>query len=132
LAEVDSFTFSSKTDASDVPLLTSIIYETLRLHSSPFSIRRSIVKEPFILNGETEILPKENVIVVPRAVHLDQGVWGEDYAVWNPKRFYDAPASLTNNASKMREVRAFGGGSSMVRRPLALNSSALFTSLIIA
>jgi hypothetical protein len=119
LDEVDAIAFSGQIGAAETPLLTSIIYETLRLHISAFSARRSIAPETFVLGG-TVIHPKEDVLIIQRAVNLDEAVWGENVRVWDPMRFYDAPGSETNKASHIHEVRAFGGGSS---KPALINTA---------
>jgi cholesterol 7alpha-monooxygenase len=119
LEEVDSIDLSAAIDASDAPLLTSIIYETLRLQTSAYSARRSISETTFMLDG-TYIKPQEDLVVVSRAIHFNEGVWGEHATVWDPQRFYDAPGSGTTKAARIHEVRAFGGGSSKVSSILYL------------
>jgi len=122
LQEVDSVDVASELPAdAHLPLLTSIIYETLRLHTSSFSARKATSpNEAFIFEDVAEIHPGEICVALTRIGHLDSQVWGEDAAVWDGKRFFDEDG--TNVKSKrIHEVRAFGGGVSMCEgRSLAI------------
>lgn len=120
LAEVDSVDVQNGASPADapLPLLTSCIYETLRLHSSPFSIRKTTsTKGSFVFEGVAEIRPGEICVCVPRVGHIDPEVWGENARLWDPKRFFDdGEADKVGSVKSKRifEVRAFGGGVSIV------------------
>lgn len=122
LAELDSHLSSSSTtsplslaslsSSQSLPLLTSTLYETLRLSSSSFSIR--IVQDPagflFPSPGTAgHLIPRgARVVCATRVAHLTQEARGEE---WDGERF----VGEEERRRAAREVRAFGGGISVVR-----------------
>jgi hypothetical protein len=129
MAEIDAVDLSSTAPAqADTPLLTSVIFETLRLRSSSYSIRLAspmneiavhVADEDAGVEG-TFVRPGEKIVCAVRAGHLDTSVWGENARVWDGRRFCDDPNAVTNGdlctskSRRMPEVRAFGGGVSIV------------------
>ena len=121
--EIDAIPAGVPAHQADLPLLQSVFYETLRLQTSTFSIRKC--SQQVVLAGKAVISPGESVICVTRAGHLDTEVWGEDARLWDGRRFYDRPDSSDtlrkgSKASKIPFVRAFGGGVSIVRHNTTL------------
>lgn len=129
MSEIDRVDLSTSLPAqADMPLLTSVIFETLRLKSSSFSIRSNPPTNESVAHLRTDdndeqgvfIQPGENMTCITRVGHLDPDVWGETARLWDGKRFYDDPnADLgsdmqTLKARRIPEVRAFGGGVSIV------------------
>lgn len=125
---------SSATDASSIsdqeamPLMNSIIYETLRLHSSSSSVRIPNFGADGALNvrldGDDEevyVDKGEGILLIARAVQMNEEIFGKTVKCWDPLRFYDGPIGSEEHEKgekrKMtRYVRAFGGGTSLVRR----------------
>lgn len=133
LAEIDARGEEAPLDianlSTDLPLLSSCLTETLRLATSSFSIR--VVQADFFLplgatDGEDKkaeaveaagcVIPAGSKIVcATRVSHLDEESWGSDAAAWDGKRFFDRPGEGTERSKRVREVRGFGGGISIVR-----------------
>lgn len=127
MSEIDSIDLHTTLPSqADMPLLTSVIFETLRLKSSSFSIRRAPPTNESVTHLRVDeddhngifIQPGEKLTCITRVGHLDPNVWGETARQWDGRRFYDDPAtSDTDKPKKSRripEVRAFGGGVSIV------------------
>ncbi|SCV72527.1 BQ2448_4064 [Microbotryum intermedium] len=137
LQEIESFSLSGRSPtqadlapSTALPILSSAIYETLRLGSSTSSLRD--VEKTFLLCADRDDeLTKEKegifhpnrggqwipqgsrVAAVMRAVHLDEDVW-KDAKLWDGERFIDREGEEPGTRSKRtREVRAFGGGVSI-------------------
>lgn len=130
MSEIDGVDLSTSLPAqADMPLLTSVIFETLRLKSSSFSIRSAPPTNESVAHLRTDdneaegvfIQPGEKLTCITRVGHLDTNVWGETARQWDGSRFYDDPdVRLQGDLQPMKarripEVRAFGGGVSIVR-----------------
>ncbi|KAK4052113.1 hypothetical protein OIV83_002407 [Microbotryomycetes sp. JL201] len=128
---VDSFddplSFATLSSSSSLPLLTSTIWETLRLNASSFSLR--LVGEngyDVATKDKTMTIPPSSAIVcATRVSQLSESIWGKDAKLWKGDRFLtkdkneDGKPVLDNQL--VRSVRAFGGGVSMCEgRHLAL------------
>lgn len=129
MAEIDGVDLSSSLPSqADMPLLTSVIFETLRLKSSSFSIRSAPPTNDSVTHLRTNeddtegvfIQPGEKLTCITRVGHLDPDVWGETARQWDGRRFYDDPDTdlqgdlQTSKSRRIPEVRAFGGGVSIV------------------
>lgn len=136
MAEIDNVDCSVMPPAeADLPLLTSVIYETLRLQTSVYTKRQAWSKneEPVHMKSAKHgaaaghfdpglwVHPGEQVLLATRLGHLDPNIWGETAGVWDGRRFYDGPFAEqtelgTSKARRIPEIKAFGGGQSMVSR----------------
>lgn len=115
------FNYSTISPSTTLPLLHSTLFETLRLCSSSFSVR--IVEEEMMVlecgeNGRRryEIPKGGKVVAATRVGHLSQEGWGEDVKRWDGERFLDREGEeeVGERSRKVKEVRAFGGGISVV------------------
>lgn len=129
MAEIDGVDLASTLPSqADMPLLTSVIFETLRLKSSSFSIRLAPPSNTSVAHLKTDeddqngvfIQPGEKLTCITRVGHLDPEVWGKTSRQWDGRRFYDDPQAedqvdmQTKKSRRIPEVRAFGGGVSIV------------------
>ncbi|KAK9894002.1 cytochrome P450 [Cystobasidium minutum MCA 4210] len=127
MAEIDSVDLSNTPPAqADLPLLTSVIFETLRLKSSSFSIRSAPPTNASVAHLRADeddqngifIQPGEKLTCITRVGHLDPEVWGGSARQWDGRRFYDDPETrydpdTPKKSKRIPEVRAFGGGVSI-------------------
>lgn len=123
LCEIDSLDITNrdstaaKISKADLPLLTSVIYETLRLRGTPSSIRQCISGRPVIISdpqtGFTTVVSHgEQLVCWPRVGFLDEKAWGKSPQEWDGRRFTGDGVRL------LPDLRVFGGGTSKV--PLIL------------
>lgn len=112
----DSSQVASTLHSFDLPVLNSIINETLRLYASSASMRRAVFTEPFACRSKdcpegqgTIIYPGESAVCYPRVGHYTDAIWGENPAVYDGRRFLG-----DDGARLLPEMRAFGGGVSAV------------------
>ncbi|KAM0787945.1 hypothetical protein ACM66B_006150 [Microbotryomycetes sp. NB124-2] len=127
----DPLSFSTLSSSTALPVLTSTIWETLRLNASSFSLR-IVGDEGYNVvaakDKTTMTIPAKSAIVcATRLSQLDEGLWGDDAKLWRGNRFLvQGEADKTNGKRVLdnqlvRSVRAFGGGVSMCEgRHLAL------------
>ncbi|KAG8950079.1 hypothetical protein FRC00_007861 [Tulasnella sp. 408] len=94
---------------ASLPLITSVVSETLRVSSSSFSIR-AVVEDGATINGypQFEFSKGDVLICQARSVHLDQEIYGPDAAVFKPDRFLDS--GIVTEGGVHRPFLPFGGG----------------------
>jgi cytochrome P450 len=110
---------------ASMEMVSSCVQETLRLNTSSFSIR--VVEESFILptsvtrdmNGAPPpgylIQGGSRIICATRAAHISDAIWGNDPSIWDGTRFLEREEDEAGMKSKkVREMRGFGGGISIV------------------
>lgn len=130
LAELDAhlvespspYSFSTLSSPSTLPLLNSSLYETLRLSASSFSIRLVMDREGYVFQGTEQAIPpipyhSRIICCATRLLDVEEE---EDSEVWDGERF----VGEEGRRKAAREVRAFGGGISVVRS-LSLSLSLL-------
>ncbi|KAL9120920.1 MAG: hypothetical protein Q9187_002527 [Circinaria calcarea] len=88
---------------SSCPLLNSAFLETLRLSGGTVSTRK--VMSPTLIGGKL-LQAGGDVLIMHRALHSNENVWGSSAACFDPERFRKEKA-LSTHAS----YRPFGGGS---------------------
>jgi cytochrome P450 len=100
---------------TEFPLLQAIVRETLRILSTNAS-GRVLLKDTML--DDRYLLKKDALLLLPSAeLHNNTAVWGEDFAEFNPKRWFRSGIKSTSPA-----YRAFGGGSSLCPgRHLSMN-----------
>ncbi|ORY31866.1 cytochrome P450 [Naematelia encephala] len=100
-----------------LPLLNLALQETLRVHSSSFSIRVAEYDTTFpaaVCEGrELSVKKGEEIICVTRPGNIDTtGAWGTDAEIWDTERWIGDDAD--DEKGKARgPMFPFGGGSSM-------------------
>ncbi|KAG9044863.1 hypothetical protein FS837_007387 [Tulasnella sp. UAMH 9824] len=94
---------------ASLPLITSVVSESLRVSSSSFSVR-TVVEDGVTINGYPQFeFQKGDVLICQlRSVHLDQEIYGPDAATFKPDRFLDS-GNVTEGGSR-RPFLPFGGG----------------------
>ncbi|KAK4050013.1 hypothetical protein OIO90_005203 [Microbotryomycetes sp. JL221] len=79
------------TELEKLPVLTSIIQETLRLHSAAPATLPRVCKDGMVINGEDDayvfIPPGTTVGAQAYTVHRDVNLWGPDADEWKPQRW---------------------------------------------
>lgn len=76
-------------DVDRLPLLQSVVRETLRVHSSIHSLMRK-VKNPMPVPGSDYVITPDKVLVAsPIVTHLDEAYFA-NALVWNPHRWVDS------------------------------------------
>ncbi|MCJ1479176.1 hypothetical protein MMC13_007860 [Lambiella insularis] len=88
---------------SSCPRLDAAFQETLRLGGGTVSVRT--VTAPITI-GAKQLAPGGDVLIMHRALHSNEHVWGADAAAFDPERFLKNK-TLGSHAS----YRPFGGGS---------------------
>ncbi|XP_052170139.1 cytochrome P450 CYP72A219-like [Diospyros lotus] len=80
---------------SHLKIVTSILYEVLRLYPPAVQLTRTVHEETQ-LGGIR--LPAGVVLVLPEILlHRDQEIWGEDAEEFRPERFYEGVSNATKN-----------------------------------
>ena len=116
-------------EIKDLPVMDSVIRETLRMHPPIHSIARMVREDipvPATLAAPSEdikyVVPKGDIVLAsPMVSQLDPSVW-DDSARWEPLRWYDEKgvAALANkqyNEGRVRaRVQGHGVALSAVRR----------------
>jgi cytochrome P450 len=87
---------------SSCPLLDSCFFECLRLGGGTVSVRT--VMEPITIGGK-QLQTGNDVLILHRALHFNENVWGESHASFDPERFIKEKRLRTNQA-----YVPFGGG----------------------
>lgn len=87
---------------SSCPLLDSCYFETLRLGGGTVSVRT--VMSPITIGGK-DLQTGNDVLILHKAMHSNENVWGESHASFNPERFLK-DKKLSTNAAYV----PFGGG----------------------
>ena len=87
---------------SSCPLLDSCFFETLRLGGGTVSVRT--VMSPITIGGK-ELRTGNDVLILHRALHLNENVWGDSPASFDPERFLK-DRKLSSNPAYV----PFGGG----------------------
>jgi cytochrome P450 len=118
--------------SANLPLLTAMIQEVLRLYSSVLSKRR--VTRPTTLGGHP-LEKDQDVLVVIRAVHMDEEIH-EDATSWRPERYLKDADNANGGGSAKKYMKdgksvpnhsmPWGGGVSMCEGryvPLLFHSS---------
>ncbi|KAG8887012.1 Cholesterol 7-alpha-monooxygenase [Tulasnella sp. 408] len=94
---------------ASLPLITSIVSESLRVSSSSFSIR-TVVEDGVTINGypQFEFSKDDMLLCQLRSVHLDQEVYGPDAATFKPDRFLGS--GIVTEGGSRKPFLPFGGG----------------------
>ncbi|KAG8887249.1 hypothetical protein FRC00_000480 [Tulasnella sp. 408] len=94
---------------ASLPLITSVVSESLRVSSSSFSIR-TVVEDGVTINGYPQFeFSKDDVLLCQlRSVHLDQEVYGPDAATFKPDRFLGS--GIVTEGGSRKPFLPFGGG----------------------
>ncbi|PPQ88095.1 hypothetical protein CVT25_014393 [Psilocybe cyanescens] len=101
---------------NELPLLDAALKETLRLHPAILENHHEAsetviipLSEGFAETGEPYlVIPKGTIVVIPvNVLQTDRNVWGEDAAVFRPKRWLDKKVANTLTG---RELLAFSAG----------------------
>ncbi|KAF1954377.1 cytochrome P450 [Byssothecium circinans] len=88
----------------DLPLLTSVLKESLRTHAAGVAAR--MVMDDHMFDGQY-LLKRDTYLFIPnRAVHFDRTIWGDNVNEFVPHRF------TKHNGEKIHPAafRGFGGG----------------------
>ena len=115
--------------ANSCPLLLSVYRETLRLGSDNSSHRLATSDT---LLADKYFLAKGSVVQISgAAMHVDQGIWGEDVNTFEAHRF--TPGRLKVKSVHPPAFRAFGGGTTICPgRHFATREILYFAALIVA
>ena len=102
------------------PLLTSLIKETLRVHSASATTRYvttdttlSSIPSPLSTEKEGYLLKSGSLVVIPTEhVHNNPSIWGADATTFNPYRFHKHTTGVKIDGSRISSAafRAFGAG----------------------
>ncbi|KIO30344.1 hypothetical protein M407DRAFT_20611 [Tulasnella calospora MUT 4182] len=94
---------------ASLPLITSVVSETLRVSLSSFSAR-AVVEDGATINGfpQFEFGKGDLLFCLIRSVHLDQEHYGPDAAVFKPDRFLDS--GIVMQGGTRRPFIPWGGG----------------------
>lgn len=108
------YDFNTISSATTLPLLSSTLQETLRLAASSFSIRLVVERDGFVFPGSSQAIPPipYHSRIICCATRLLDVEGDDDSAEWNGERF----VGEEGRRKAAREVRAFGGGVSIVSR----------------
>lgn len=112
------YSFDTISSSTTLPLLTSTLQETLRLAASSFSIRLVMERDGFVFPGSSQAIPPipYHSRIICCATRLLDVEGDDDSAQWDGERF----VGEEGRRKAAREVRAFGGGVSIVSSPIRL------------
>lgn len=107
-------------------LLSSVIQETLRVHSTNAS-GRVILKDTLI--EDRYLLKHDSMLLIPSVeLHNNSSIWGTSPNIFNPRRFLQKE----RDGAKSSAYRAFGGGASVCPgRFLATNEIIIISVIMI-
>lgn len=92
-------------------LLTSLVREVLRLHSTNASGR--VVLEDTLLDGKY-LLKKDAILLIPSAqLHSSESVWGPTASSFDPERFIKEKETSSAHKVPASAYRVFGSGASI-------------------
>lgn len=91
----------------EIPLLVSIMHESLRYHSSGAAAR--MVMEDFTL--DKYLLKKDSMLMIPnREIHFHTETWGDTVNNFDPSRFMKTESQARVKKAPAGAFRGFGSG----------------------
>jgi len=113
---------------SQLPYLSQVLKETLRLHPPARIIGVQTVKDEEMLGGKHRVTADQDLLMLIPALHRDPSIWGNNADVFQPDRFlFDAEAKIPANAYK-----PFGNGMrACLGRAFALQEAPLVLGMVL-
>ncbi len=111
-----------------LPYLSQILKETLRLHPPARILAVQTVKDEDTLGDTHQVTADQDLLILVPALHRDPSIWGNNAEVFQPDRFLpDAEAKIPANAYK-----PFGNGMrACLGRAFALQEAPLVLGMLL-
>jgi unspecific monooxygenase len=120
---------------ANIPLLTSTIYETLRLYPPINQLLNRRAKEDVMLGGDIMIRAGTNLGYSGYTTNRDKEFWGADSADFRPGRWGSTPdevhALFRRATSKSAFISFHGGSRTCLGIKFAMLSTRIFMSIIL-